>query len=150
MEVKKKVESINTKYGNSNFGHWFEDEFKLPAFKYTCDQLKEERGRWEFSIFDSSTMNISSERESRVHWHQVGNDRLVALATNEGYVQLFSMEGGAKWLNYYQPETKNYAGGFGYLKTKGKCINSLYSDKSDDVEWERVFGMGYYKKVFLF
>jgi len=145
MEVKKKVESINTKYGNSNFGHWLEDEFKLPAFQYACDQFKEERGRWEFPVFDASTTSLNL-KESRVHWHQVGNDRLVAIATNEGYVQLFSMEGGAKWLNYYQPKAKKYAGGFGYLKTKGKCINSLYSDKSDDVEWERVFGMGYYKK----
>jgi hypothetical protein len=26
-------------YGSGHFGEWIEDEFGLPAFRYTCDQL---------------------------------------------------------------------------------------------------------------
>ena len=28
-------------YGSGYFGHWIEDEFGLPAFAYTCDQIKD-------------------------------------------------------------------------------------------------------------
>jgi hypothetical protein len=45
----------------------------------------------------------------------VGNDRLVAVASNYGYVQVRQDEGGPKFLNDYDPQKSKYAGGFGYL-----------------------------------
>jgi len=31
-------------YGSGYFGRWIEDEFGLPAFHYTCDQVSDPKG----------------------------------------------------------------------------------------------------------
>ena len=58
-------------YGSGHFGQWIEDEFGLPAFRYTCDQTNDPKA--------VTTVNpgILSSTE---HIHQVGNDRIVACA----------------------------------------------------------------------
>jgi len=123
-------------YGDSNFGHWVLDEFNLPAFTYTCNQIDDERAKY-----------ITSGKKTRTtHWHQVGNDRITAIATNDGYIQLFCGKRDFKWINYYHPETRNYSGGFGYIKEGKDHWNTFYLDKPINSNFERVFGISYYKK----
>lgn len=127
-------------YGNSNFGYWAEDEFNLPVFVYTCNQTQEERAKYI----------ISGNKTSTTHWHQIGNDRITAIATNDGYLQLFCGKKDFKWINYYQPEARNYAGGFGYINDGKKHWNTFYLDKPINSKFERVFGISYYRKSLVY
>src|SRR5258708_5409692 len=66
-------------YGSGYFGKWMTDQFGLPAYRYTCDQTKDPR---------ALTPVHKEWRSAADHTHQVGNDRLVALASNYGYIQV--------------------------------------------------------------
>ncbi|MFW9999368.1 MAG: GH36-type glycosyl hydrolase domain-containing protein [Candidatus Hodarchaeota archaeon] len=123
-------------YGSGYFGEWIEDEFELPAYRYTCDQISDPKA--------ITPMNEIWHAKTD-HWHQVGNDRLVAVASNYGYLQVRQDEGGPKFLNVYDPENKHYAGGFGYLTDGNNMISTFYSKRYSS--FERIFGMGYYRKV---
>jgi len=125
----------NTEYGNSNFGHWVTDPYGLPAFKYTCKQETEPRAQYNTSL-----------GLKRNHWHQLGNDRVVALGFNDGYIQIWNSERTPLWLNYYQPDEGHFTGGFGYLYDGSKHWSTLYLDRPEDSTYERLFGMGYYQK----
>jgi hypothetical protein len=123
-------------FGSGHFGEWIRDEFGLPAYRYTCNQLKDPK---------AVTPVNPANRSPREHLHQVGNDRLVAVASNFGYVQVRQDEGGPKFLNDYDPQNSHFAGGFGYL-TDGKfTLSTFFTGKTD--EFERIFGIGYYRKV---
>src|SRR5215467_1946715 len=63
----------------SHFGNWLEDEFGLPAFHYTCDQIRDPKAITEVNP------GVLAPAE---HIHQVGNDRLVAVASNFGHVRV--------------------------------------------------------------
>ena len=136
-------------YGSGYFGEWIEDEFGLPAFRYTCDQLNDPKAKTEVNP------GILSSTE---HIHQVGNDRIVAIASNYGHVRVRQDEGAPKFLNDYVPEQGHFAGGFGYL-TDGKGAFSTYypgnatmfdriSDKGviSTPSFDRIFGIGYFRK----
>src|SRR6202789_1324380 len=73
-----------TKYGSGNFGVWTEDEFGLPAFRYTANQTTDPR-----AVTDVRP-GILNPTE---HIHQVGNDRLIAIASNYGHVRVPQGEG---------------------------------------------------------
>ena len=77
-------------YGSGYFGQWIEDEFGLPAFRYTCDQVNDPKAKTEVNL------GILSSTE---HIHQVGNDRIVAVASNYGHVRVRQDEGAPKFLN---------------------------------------------------
>src|SRR5947209_13912024 len=81
----------NTTYGNGHFGHWITDRFGLPAFVYTADEAHDPAARWSDSHGNSHT----------TFWHQVGNDRIVANAYNDGYVQLWDQERQYRFSNTY-------------------------------------------------
>src|SRR5947208_11266405 len=121
-------------YGSGYFGHWIEDEFGLPAFAYTCDQIKDPKAVTQVNP------GILSSTE---HIHQVGNDRIIAIASNYGHVRVRQDEGAPKFLNDHVPERGIYAGGVGYL-TDGKEVTS--TSYSGDSNLERVFGVGYFRK----
>ncbi len=122
-------------YGSGYFGEWIDDEFGLPAFHYTCDQLNDLKAVTEVNP------GILSATE---HIHQVGNDRIVALASNYGHVRVRQDEGAPKFLNDYAPERGYFGGGFGYL-TDGKAVlSTLYPGNADS--FDRVFGIGYFRK----
>src|SRR5258708_19393684 len=58
-------------YGSGYFGEWIQDEFGLPAFHYTCDQVKDPKAVTEVNPgLLAATEPI----------HQLGNDLIVALA----------------------------------------------------------------------
>src|SRR5581483_10029171 len=89
-------------YGSGYFGNWMEDEYGLPAFNYTCDQTKDAKAKTEVNP------GILSATE---HIHQVGNDRIIAIASNYGHVRGRQDEGAPKFLNDCAPERRVFGGG---------------------------------------
>jgi Cellobiose phosphorylase len=123
-------------FGSGNFGEWIEDEHGLPAYRYSCDQVSEPR---------AVTPTNPAWRAPTDHSHQVGNDRLVAVASNYGYVQVRQDEGGPKFLNDYDPQHHHHAGGFGYLTDGQTTLSTFYPGEADS--FERIFGIGYIRKT---
>lgn len=123
-------------FGSGYFGEWIEDDFGLPAYRYTCDQVHDPAA--------VSPVNPAL-RHPRDHTHQVGNDRLVAAASNFGYLQVRQDEGGPKFLNDYDPAHGHYAGGFGYLTDGQIKISTFYTGEA--LSFERIFGCGYLRKT---
>src|ERR1700743_2279536 len=123
------------KYGSGNFGAWTEDEFGLPAFRYAANQTTDPR-----AVTDLQPGVLSSTE----HIHQVGNDCIIALASNYGHVRVRQDEGSPKFLNDFDPEMSQFGGGFGYLMD-GQQVLSTYYDGSKG-GFERIFGVGYYRK----
>ncbi|MFX0045305.1 MAG: GH36-type glycosyl hydrolase domain-containing protein [Candidatus Hermodarchaeota archaeon] len=123
-------------FGSGHFGEWIEDEFGLRAYRYTCNQTK-----------DPKAVSPMSEvwRPKTDHIHQVGNDRLVAVVSNYGHVQVRQDEGSPKFLNDFDPSTYHFGGGFGYLTDGESFLSTYYSGEAE--EFERVFGMGYFRKT---
>jgi hypothetical protein len=125
----------STSYGSGHFGEWFEDEFSLPAYRYTCDQASDPRA------VTTVTPGILAPTE---HIHQVGNDRIVAIASNQGHVRVRQDEGSPKFLNDYAPEMGQYGGGIGYLTDGQESLTTLYPGNGNS--FERIFGIGYFRK----
>ena len=122
-------------YGSGHFGEWIEDQFGLPAYRYTCDQTSDPK---------AVTPVYTVWRSPTDHTHQVGNDRIVAAVSNYGYVQARQDEGSSKFLNDYSPERSQYGGGIGYL-TDGKVVLSTFYPGHAPT-FERIFGVGYLQK----
>ncbi len=123
-------------YGAGHFGEWIADEFGLPAYRYTCNQVTD----------PMAVSPVHKEwRSPTDHTHQVGNDRLVAAVSNYGYVQVRQDEGSPKFLNDYFPEQSRYGAGIGFL-TDGKQVLSTYYPGNGD-SFERIFGEGYLRKT---
>ena len=122
-------------FGSGHFGAWVEDRFGLPAYAYTCDQVHDPKA--------VTPVNPAWQSPTR-HWHQVGNDRLVALASNDGTVQVRQDEGGPKLLNDFDPQRHRFAGGFGYLTDGTGVLATYYPGHAET--FERTFGLGYVEK----
>jgi len=122
-------------FGSGYFGEWIEDEFGMPAYRYTCDQINDPKA--------ITPMN-DKWRSKTEHIHQVGNDRLVGVASNYGYVQVRQDEGSPKYLNEFNPEQGQYAGGFGYLTDNNDYLSTYYPGNADS--FQRIFGIGYLQK----
>jgi len=123
-------------FGSGYFGEWIEDEFGLPAYSYTCNQINDPKA--------ISPVN-ETWRLKNDHSHLVGNDRLVGVASNFGYIQVRQDEGAPKFLNDFNPEKKQFAGGFGYLTDGKNIIKTYYNGKNQT--FNRIFGVGYYRKI---
>jgi hypothetical protein len=122
-------------YGSGYFGSWIEDEFGLPAFHYTCDQAHDPRAMTEVNP------GILSPTE---HIHQVGNDRIVAIASNYAHVRVRQDEGAPKFLNDYAADRGAFAGGFGYLTDGKSALSTHYPGGGKS--FNRIFGIGYFRK----
>ena len=123
-------------FGSGHFGEWFDDEHGLPAYRYTCDQIQDPKA----VVPTNPIWRVPTD-----HSHQVGNDRLVAVASNYGYIQVRQDEGGPKFLNDYDPTHHHYAGGFGYLTDGQTVLCTYYNGEADS--FDRIFGIGYLRKV---
>ena len=123
-------------YGSGYFGRWIEDEFGLPAFHYTCDQVSDPKGVTQVNP------GILTSTE---HVFQIGNDRITAVVSNYGHVRVRQDEGAPKFLNDYAPERGWFAGGFGYL-TDGKAALGTYYPGGNAKSFDRIFGSGYFRK----
>src|SRR5947208_6931528 len=122
-------------YGSGYFGEWVEDEFGLPAFRYTCNQVHDPKAVTEVNP------GILSSTD---HIHQVGNDRIVAIASNYGHVRIRQDEGAPKFLNDYAAERGAFAGGFGYLSGGKSALSTFYPGGGRS--FDRSFGIGYFRK----
>jgi len=122
-------------YVSGYFGEWIQDEFDLPAFHYTCDQVKDPKAATDVN---------PGVLASTEHIHQIGNDRLTAIASNYGHVRVRQDEGASKFLNDYAPERGCFAGGFGY-RTDGTSVLSTFYPGNGDT-FDRIFGIGYFRK----
>jgi hypothetical protein len=122
-------------FGSGLFGTWIEDEFGLPAYRYTMNQATDPH---------AVTDVLPGVLGKTEHIHQVGNDRITAIASNYGHVRVRQDEGCPKFLNDVDPETSQFGGGLGYL-IDGDDVLSTYYDGSNR-EFERTFGIGYYRK----
>jgi Glycosyl hydrolase 36 superfamily, catalytic domain/Glycosyltransferase family 36 len=81
-----------TDEGNGIFGYWIVDKDGLPAYEYRFDHLSNSRADYP----------TSDSREHRDHWHQVGNKRITALASNDGVVQVYMADRGGTFLNRFE------------------------------------------------
>src|SRR6185312_6885885 len=122
-------------YGSGYFGSWIEDEFGLSAFHYTCDQTRDPNAVTEVN------RGILSPTE---HIHQVGNERIIAIASNYGHVRVRQDEGAPKFLNDYAPDRGAFAGGFGYLSDGKTTLSTFYPGGGRS--FDRIFGIGYFRK----
>ena len=122
-------------FGSGHFGDWFDDEFGLPAYRYTCDQITDPK---------AITPVHPEWRAPTDHTHQVGNNRLVAAVSNYGYVQVRQDEGSPKFLNDYSPEDLHYGAGVGFLADGDNILSTYYSGNNDS--FERIMGVGYLRK----
>jgi hypothetical protein len=135
------VESCNSKsnaagaYGSGHFGEWIEDSFGLPAYRYTCDQITDPK----------AVLPVDKAwRSPTDHMHQVGNDRLIAVVSNYGYIQVRQDEGSPKFLNDYFPEQNRYGAGIGFLGDGDTILSTYYSGRAES--FDRIMGMGYLRK----
>lgn len=122
-------------YGSGHFGRWERDPHGLPCYRYTCNQVTDPRAVQPVD---------KTWRSPTDHIHQVGNDRLVAVVSNYGHVQVRQDEGSPKFLNDYHPEKDCYGAGIGYLADEGLVLSTRYSGATQ--EFDRIFGMGYLRK----
>ncbi|NVM56224.1 MAG: hypothetical protein HWN66_21185, partial [Candidatus Helarchaeota archaeon] len=115
------------------------DQFNLPAYSYTCMQT-----------IDLTARTNTSGKDSVDHWHQVGNDRITLTAHNGGYMQFFIADRGLQWLSFHNPEKECLGGGICFLEENKKMWWDLYNSKmnSQKSSYKRVFGCGYFQKVF--
>ncbi len=123
-------------YGSGHFGKWITDSFGMPAYDYTCNQTTDPKAFLPLN---------KAWRSPTDHIHQVGNDRIVAIASNYGHVQVRQDEGSPKFLNDYSPEHNCYGAGIGFL-ADGDFLLSTYYSGTPDVAFDRILGIGYVRK----
>lgn len=134
--TKSGTPSRSTAFGSGYFGQWTTDAFGLPAYLYMCDQTRDPK----------AVQPVNEAWRSKTdHIHQFGNDRVVAVASNYGYVQLRQDEGSPKFLNDYFPAQHQFAGGFGYL-VHGSSVTGTHYPASAASSFQRTFGTGYFRK----
>ncbi len=128
---------VGTKaYGSGYFGEWVTDEWGGVAYRYDCDQLHDPK---------ALTPTDPLFRDGRDHWHQLGNDRIVATASNFGHLQVRQDEGGPKFLNDYLPTEAAFGGGLGYASDGETIVGTCYGGAHD--RFQRTFGLGYVRKI---
>ncbi len=127
---------MSSKFGSGYFGEWIQDEYGLPAYRYICNQVKDPKAKTEMNEL---------WRSDTEHLHQVGNDRLVGVASNYGHIRVRQDEGSPKYLNDLDPANHQYAGGFGYLTDGKTVLSTFYSGEEES--FDRIFGVGYYRKT---
>ena len=82
---------VPSEYGSGVFGKWIVDKNGLPAYQYEMNQYENDDARYPVSL----------GAFRRDHWHQVGNDRITGLASNDGVVQVFIGDQGFMYLNHF-------------------------------------------------
>ena len=62
-------------------------------------------------------------------WHQLGNERAIASASNDGQVQLWSQDRRYQWANRYDPAARQLSGGFGWLRSGPTVFSTRYRER---------------------
>src|SRR5437764_3420256 len=105
---------VASTYGSGSFGGWGVDRFGLPYYSYETDEAHDPKAAQQETAGKTGAP------------HQVGNDHIVAAAFNDGYTQFWSQDRLSQWGNDWQPASRHYAGGFGWLNVDGKVASTLY------------------------
>jgi hypothetical protein len=135
VHLKKRDSRLSKSYGSGNFGEWIDDANDLPCFHYTCNQTEDPL---------AAVPVEPAWRAPTDHTHQIGNDRIIAAASNYGYLQVRQDEGGPKFLNDYHPDSGLFGAGIGYLTDGNEILGTYYPGAGTG--FERYFGMGYLRK----
>ena len=77
--------NLHSTYGSGRFGRWEVDQWGLPAYDYTDDELSDPDARQP--ELDGAT----------AAQHQLGNDNIKGMAFNEGYTEFWSQDLMAQW-----------------------------------------------------
>ncbi len=101
--------------GSGAFGRWTLDQAGLPAYRYKLDQYRHKRAAFPHS----------EGADRRDHWHQIGNDRITALAANDGTIQVYLCDRGGVLLNRFEAHTASRAAAPAQLQ--GPPASDLYS-----------------------
>ena len=134
-DLPDKSLSTDSAFGSGNFGEWETDNFGAPVYRYTCNQLTD----------PIAVTRVNPEWISPTnHLHQIGNDRLVGVVSNYGYVQVRQDEGSPKFLNDFDPGKRIYGGGIGFLSDGKNSFSTFFPGNSES--FDRFFGTGYYRK----
>src|SRR5690348_8144155 len=80
-----------TREGSGIFGTWELDSSGLPCYHYTVDQYAEKSAAYP------NTAGI----DRRDHWHQIGNDHITGMVSNDGTVQAYVGDRGGTFLNLF-------------------------------------------------
>ena len=126
---------IASSYGSGSFGRWQVDALALPLYLYTADELTDPGARQP---------QLGGATRAQ---HELGNDHIKGMAYNDGYTELWSQDLLAQWANLYEPQSRHYAGGYGYLNVDGRAISTLYLDRPGGTRLQRKFGVGYYSRI---
>jgi hypothetical protein len=78
------------------FGRWALDGAGMPIFQYTLDQNSPEGASVAAAYFELAHQDAAEWRNKTDHLFEMGNDRLVLVASNFGYVQVRQDELGPK------------------------------------------------------
>ncbi len=90
---------VRSEEGSAAFGRWTLDQAGLPAYRYELDQYDDPRAAFP----------NSEGADRRDHWHQIGNDRITALAANDGTIQVYLCDRGGVLLNRGEASTTSRA-----------------------------------------
>lgn len=83
----------STEEGSGAFGRWTL-QYDLPAYCYDMNQRR-----------DTCAFYRNSEGlDRREHWHQVGNDHVTGIASNDGTFQVYLADRGGVFLNWWDPQ----------------------------------------------
>jgi hypothetical protein len=126
---------IGSTYGSGDFGRWTVDPFDLPAYRYAINETRSPMARQP---------EVAGATRAQ---HQLGNDNIKGMAWNDGYTELWSQARLSQWANDYQPTSRHYSGGYGYLNVDGRPFSTLYLDRPRNSGFTRTFGVGYYRRT---
>jgi hypothetical protein len=119
--------------GSGAFGRWVTDEHGLPAFLYTADQQTDARALWVTTDF----------KERTDHLFQIGNDRLIAVLSNDGFVQIFNRDRLPTFLNRVNLNKGYAGGGYSYVAEAGAAWATAYRLRPEGAVAERLYGMNH-------
>ena len=120
---------------DGHFGFWFTDERGQPAYEYTNEQAT-----------DPLAETFTTQGPSRLHWHQLGNQRLTAVARNSGEVVCLESSRGLMWLNRVSRRRRCPGGGIALVTGEQGLWSDLHETGGVAQGDRRVFGEGYFLK----
>ena len=126
---------IDSTSGSGAFGRWAVDGAGLPMYRYTLDQARAPFARQPELLGRTDA------------WHQLGNERAIAAASNDGQVQLWSQDRRYEWVNRYDPAALQLAGGFGWLRSGRTAFSTRYADRPAGSRTRRELGLGYVRRT---
>lgn len=119
--------------GSGIFGTWVVDDLGLPAYFYGLDQHADPRA----TFFNTEAL------DRRDHWSAIGNGRMNATVSNDGFVEVAIQDRGVTYLDKLDPEQGNWAGGYGWIDDGEATWATAYRFRPSGAKTTRTFGMGY-------